>query len=322
MAITPSGTLYFVWTLCESGGAEVHRIGPELESCRDIRGPQWQWMTTGVACFGEQAWVGGWRGLLRMDSGALEAPAPTARGPELSYIGDRSHGASAASTSETDQWFCEAMDVDGTGTVWALSFGDLRAVAQPAPAGAPWWCYSRVVAGQIACLCADRQAGVWLYSHQHDDGVRLRRYLLKDNAADPANGGIVEARSVPGLPAVADPCMATGPQDTVFVAGRTGDGGVLASWDGTSVTVTRVPPDLLRGCLVTTLTAGNDGEVYLATDGAGVLTYDGTWGVHPITESLPTLAETGLRPVDDIIVTADGTLYVACRHLLAVWRPD
>ena len=63
--------------------------------------------------------------------------------------------------------------------------------------------------------------------------------------------------------------------------------------------------------------------VCVATDGAGVLTYnDGQWGVHPITEHLPVLEGSDLKPVDDILVTDDGTVYAACQFQVVIWKPD
>jgi hypothetical protein len=206
----------------------------------------------------------------------------------------------------------------------------------PAPGGAgandpQWyaaWHWLRAV-GQSA-IATDPENGVWVYGAVALSDERgqlphgqLRHLALEGEAED---ARIVELPSGPAddqIPRLVNPRMAVASDSTVWLVGETGAGDMLVEVRGGAVKQTPVPWESSRGRRSRAVDVAPDGALLLATDGAGVLTYrDGAWGAHPITEHLPVLEGSDLKPVDDILVTEDGTLYAACQFQVVIWKPD
>jgi len=128
---------------------------------------------------------------------------------------------------------------------------------------------------------------------------------------------------VPDLPCLAAPRLVTAKGDRLLLAGQTLGGDLLVHVVGERARSQPIPPEVSHGRHPTALEVDRQGVAYVATDGAGVLTYkDGEWGVHPITEHLPILEGSDLKPVDDILVADDGTVYAACQFQVVIWKPD
>jgi hypothetical protein len=115
--------------------------------------------------------------------------------------------------------------------------------------------------------------------------------------------------------------MAARPDGGVLVVGQTLAGDVLADTRGDRVRLWPVPLGLSHGRRVTAIDLDPQGRAYLATDGAGILTWEnGDWSVHPLTRDLPVLTGSDLKPVDDIMVGSNGTLYAAVQYQVLTWR--
>jgi hypothetical protein len=77
---------------------------------------------------------------------------------------------------------------------------------------------------------------------------------------------------------------------------------------------------LLGGSRINDIVAGDDGKVYFATDGVGVLVFDGQqWQSHPVNEHLPHLLGSNLKPVNYVLPIPDGRLAVCTGHYLLIW---
>jgi len=178
-------------------------------------------------------------------------------------------------------------------------------------------------------VAADPAVGVWAYGaialseDRAQPYGRLRHLALEGDGPESTLTVLPDGPPEEQVPRLANPVIAVGPDSTVWLAGETGAGDVLSRIKAGAVEVIGVPCEISRGRRIRAVDVGGDGLLYVATDGAGVLTYrDGKWGVHPITEHLPVLEGSDLKPVDDILVTDDGTVYAACQFQVVIWKPD
>jgi len=211
--------------------------------------------------------------------------------------------------------------VDTVGRVWILenhlALALLPQAAAPGAQAGEYLAAGRTVVGPAA-LAADAHEGVWLYDCRPEE--RLCRLTVRDGADGP-EVAVVETVARP-IPALVAPLMVTGDAVGVAVVGQAADGDYLVQYQRGKASSSPLPAELFHARHVTALAADQQGRIYAATDGVGVLVREaGQWRVHPITESLPVLGRTDLKPVDDILLSEDGTLYAACQDTLAVWTP-
>jgi len=275
-------------------------------------------------------WVLGRPGLFRMHAGELErvggvraTNAPSPVGVSMGEPPPRLIPAEGISGA--------ALAVDSDGVAWALGTGGsgVRAyippLREPPTVDRSWYtAHFHPPDGGRSALAADPSMGVWLYTPStRDPGDSLLHLRVEGT---PPDARIVVADDSPrfeAMPSLVHPHMTVGLDHRALIAGQTLAGDLLVEIAGAAVSSQTIPPALTHARRVTAVEADRQGCVYLATDGAGVLTYrEGEWGVHPITEHLPVLEGSDLKPVDDILVTEDGTLYAACQFQVVIWTPD
>ena len=117
--------------------------------------------------------------------------------------------------------------------------------------------------------------------------------------------------------------LAADRQDHVYLAGDALEGSKVFVFDGETIAECSPPSDLLRGRRFTALLVDAEDHLHAATDGVGVLGYDGaTWREHPINEDLPTVAGTGLKPVTCMTFDRAGNLWVGMDNNVICWRDE
>jgi len=172
-------------------------------------------------------------------------------------------------------------------------------------------------------LAADPSAGVWLYTPPVHDPQRSLQHLVVEGT--PPAAKVVEAEDsprLPDMPGVAYPHLAVARDGRIAIVGQTLEGDCLVEVAEGDFVSHIIPPEVLHGRHVTVLEFGPTGLLYAGTDGAGLLTYDGAaWAVHAVTAYLPALPASDLKPVDDVLVGDDGTVYVASQRYAAIWKP-
>jgi hypothetical protein len=211
------------------------------------------------------------------------------------------------------------LTVDRSGLIWSLADGSVACFAdEPAALVATGF----GIGPASAALGVHPRERVWLYTAAGppDQPAQLRRLRAEGSGV---GFRIAEADSLPDLPRLAEARIVPTLDGRLILAGQTLAGDLLVEVVSGVVRSQAIPPALTHGRRVTAIDVDQQGCVYLATDGAGVLTYrEGEWGVHPITEHLPVLEGSDLKPVDDILVTDDGTLHAACQFQVVIWKPD
>jgi len=222
--------------------------------------------------------------------------------------------------------------VDRDGAVWITdAFGaSVEAFWRPQRAdggNASGWFHGRFrdsgACGRTA-IAAHPDGGVWAYWVCSTGAVPVLHRLVIDAGGPQPRIAERPSRQQPlALPAVANPCLASDARGGVFLAGETAEGDILAEMrDGKGAVVSVVPFEVGHGRRPTAVVAGPATSAYVATDGAGILVYEaGRWRPHPINQQLPVVAGTGLRPVDDLLLGVDGTLYAASGRTLTTWHP-
>jgi ligand-binding sensor domain-containing protein len=127
-----------------------------------------------------------------------------------------------------------------------------------------------------------------------------------------------------GAPTVARPELAAGTDGRVWLAGDTLGGSRVYVFDGKAFSDVTPADDLLKGRRFTQLLMSKTGDLYAATDGVGVLVYDGkAWREHPVNADLPTLEGTEIKPVSCIDLDPNlGYLWVGMDNNVICWRPD
>ncbi len=231
----------------------------------------------------------------------------------------------------TERTSCASLAVDTYERPWRLSYGP-TAVHVYVPAqndetagGSQWYRTGEYVRGVLGAVVAlDPTAGVWVYNPvPRDEAKSLAHLDIKGSGEDTE---IVELPDTPDqidIPVLYNPRMTVGKQAGVVIAGETAEGDVLVQVREGRVRAVPIPFEISHGRRITAIATDHSGKVLLATDGAGVLVYDGRdWIVHEITEHLPALKGTGLKPVDDILVADDGKLYAAIQKQVIIWQAN
>ena len=203
-----------------------------------------------------------------------------------------------------------------------------------------WWRIGKRLPGNTTVISSDPEIGVWTYVYGvgKRKNMGLRHFDLRGSneevtvAVEGELGPMVagellvevsEAFAQEEIPPVTQPHMTVDSQLGVLLAGESPEGAVLVQIKGDRVESMPIPAPLLQTSHVTAVATDPSGCVLLATDGVGVLVYDGRdWAVHEITQYLPVLEGTGLKPVDDILVADDGKLYAACQRQVVIWQAN
>jgi len=107
-------------------------------------------------------------------------------------------------------------------------------------------------------------------------------------------------------------------KDRLWIAGQDETGVRIFLCENNTLKAQTGFEKLLGGSRVNDIAVGDDGKVYFATDGAGVIVFDGQkWQSHPINEHLPHLMGSDLKPVNYVLPLSDGRLCVCTgRYLL------
>jgi len=80
---------------------------------------------------------------------------------------------------------------------------------------------------------------------------------------------------------------------------------------------------LLGNSRVTDIAFDKVGTVYFATDGAGVIVFDGQqWQPHPMNNDLPVVAGTNRKPVNYVLPLSDGRVAVCTGEYLLIWSGE
>jgi hypothetical protein len=112
-------------------------------------------------------------------------------------------------------------------------------------------------------------------------------------------------------PSLNCPLLAVSKEHDVWLAGDALTGSRVFAFDGRALFDITPPADLLRGRRFTQLLAAGGHRLYAATDGVGVLAYNGkTWAAHPINSAIPEKIGTGLKQVNCMAIDRDGNLWI------------
>ena len=80
---------------------------------------------------------------------------------------------------------------------------------------------------------------------------------------------------------------------------------------------------LLGNSRVTDIAFDKVGTVYFATDGAGVIVFDGQqWQPHPMNKDLPVVTGTNRKPVNYVLPLSDGRVAVCTGEYLLIWSGE
>lgn len=124
------------------------------------------------------------------------------------------------------------------------------------------------------------------------------------------------------LPGLASPVLEVDEEGVIWLAGETLTRVHLYRVTDTNVADVSPPAELIARSSITRL-ASRHGVVYAATDGAGVIVRrDGVWETHPVTEHLPTMLGTDIRPVDQIVLDREGGLWVSTWSCVVCTPPE
>lgn len=169
-----------------------------------------------------------------------------------------------------------------------------------------------------------RGVGIWVYGLQDDGAPHLTHVGANQASTYPRTDPPSAVPDGIPVPALASPEMAADLEGRVWVAGDTLEGSKAYRFDGNTFADLTPPADLLKGRRFTQILCSKSGDLYAATDGVGVLVYDGTeWRAHEVNPSLPTLEGTELRPVSCIDLDPDlGFLWLGMDENIICWRPD
>jgi len=118
--------------------------------------------------------------------------------------------------------------------------------------------------------------------------------------------------------------MATDSSGRVWIAGPDEAGAVLLVCDenGTCERKTAFG-QLLGKTPVTDIAVADSGKVYFATDGLGVVVFDGNeFRLHAMNEHLPVLRGTDRKPVNYVLPLSDGRVAVCTGEYLLIWSAE
>ncbi len=261
-------------------------------------------------------------GFLGVQDGAYGAPGPTVVRPyAVAMARDASGNVWAAGSRRLGSYGFEGYGsfvmFPGAESAWEKAEAAGNPDAPLVPRLLRWRAPFEAMAGD------PRGVGLWVYGAR-DDGVTDLCHVGADFPSpfpreDPPSA--VPAGAT--VPAVADPNLAAGTDGRVWLAGDTLDGSRVYVFDGKAFDEVTPPDDLLKSRRFTQLGVSTSGELYTATDGVGVLVYDGkAWSAHPVNADLPALEGSDLKPVSCMTLDADENLWVGTDNNVICWRPE
>jgi hypothetical protein len=118
--------------------------------------------------------------------------------------------------------------------------------------------------------------------------------------------------------------MATDSSGRVWIAGQGDAGTVLLVCDESGTCEQKTAFGQLVGKTpVTDIAVAEGGKVYFATDGLGVVVFDGNeFRLHAMNEHLPVLRGTDRKPVNYVLPLRDGRVAVCTGEYLLIWSPE
>ncbi len=326
---TTDGAVF--WGLaCYDGSTQLWKIGKQREDDRKI-----EIAVRGLVALSRGAgaiWAAGRQGLYRVENGkaeqlsgirALRYPGPRPTGPYAPfklYSSERLYCISLAVDAREIPWVIHG-GFTSVGTYWPVAKGQRENQIK-------WYvtCES-VGARRGAVVAPDPVTGVWVYAPQIHKYAKYQKRLvhleLVGAGEDIEIVELTDSPPEPAIPVLNNPSITVGSAAGVLIAGETDGGNMLVRFYEGKVETIPIPDEIIKARRVTAVAVDTAGRAFFATDGAGVLMYDGSdWTVHEVTDHLPTLYETGLKPVDDVLVTDNGVLYVASQDRVIRWWPD
>ncbi|NLE59064.1 MAG: hypothetical protein GX616_11930 [Planctomycetes bacterium] len=246
---------------------------------------------------------------------------------------------------------------DGAGNVWAHGSGRAESIVfythrdrwlttyrnkplpRPYPLGWPWDVPAEVIAGDPS------RPGLWTYGPARDGadsvfycdlalpGDPWEKAFPQPRVAFPRADTAIDFRlthtrtAVPNgvlRPQLIRPLLAADITGRCWLAEGAEGAATVHVFDGQVFTDVTPPPELLKGSQLRQLVCDNArGELLVATSVAGVLVFDGAkWSEHPLNSVLPTVKDTGMKPVDRMAVSEDSSVWVATASYLLHWTRD
>ncbi len=322
-----SGGAVFCGLANPDGSIKLWQLGQEIEQDRKINVTATR--LTGLSRNGQDLWVATRDGLYRVAGEATE-PLKQVLHLFVSTIGPPGNSPPTYHTSDDT----ECIGVAVASEMPWVALGPLGVETYIPAAGADdadeaeWHSPFLLHIGRSdTVITADPVTGVWLFApprqREPDEVWGLVHLDVQETGEQPEIAVLPDTPPQDTIPDLHRPSIAVAESTGVLVAGEMAQGNVfLRLKDGVAHTSV-IPPDVIGARHVTAMTVDAAGRVYCGTDGAGVIVFEGdTWSVHPVTAYLPPFYDTGLKPVDDILISDDGVLYVASQRIVIRWWPD
>lgn len=280
-----------------------------------------------MAACGDTIWVASNVGLLQVRGSSAEVYAPEILSASLP----------PAISDGWGQW-ARSVSVGAGGWVWLSSWDAPVSVFQGCDPQPPKRVYFLGGARPAHIAASAGVPGAWALFPKSEGGmaaIRIMPEVPGASTSDPVGvlklpsapvpfqmpSGTRDQQRVAGAPvlSITDVRLAVDPQGQLWAAGRDRAGvHVFLCRDGTCQE--QAAPEILGSSRITDLAVAHDGKLYAATDGAGVLVFDGQrWEPHPINQHLPRLIESDLRPVSHILPLRDGRLCASVGASLYIW---
>ena len=111
--------------------------------------------------------------------------------------------------------------------------------------------------------------------------------------------------------------------DALWITGEAGNAVHILVCENNALKEQRGFEQFLGKRRVTDIAFDKVGTVYFATDGAGVIVFDGQqWQPHPMNNDLPVVAGTNRKPVSHVLPLSDGRVAVCTGEYLLIWGEE
>ncbi len=306
------------------GSIELWQLGHEIEQDRKINVAATR--LTGLSRNGRDLWIATRDGLYRVAGEATE-PLKQVLYPFVSTVGPPGDSPPRYRTSGDEDSIGVAVASE---MPWvALTHLGVRTYIPAAGADEAEWHspFLLHIGRSDTVITADPVTGVWLFApprqREPDEVWGLVHLDVQQTGEQPEIAVLPDTPPQDTIPDLHRPAIAVAVSTGVLVAGEMAQGNVLLRLKEGVVQTSVIPPPVIGARHVTAMTIDAASRVYCGTDGAGVIVLDGdTWSVHAVTAYLLPLYDTGLKPVDDILISDEGVLYVASQRVVIRWWPD
>jgi hypothetical protein len=328
MVPLPGGDMLAASTVGDHGYGQdlLWRLGRDGEAIAMVPLPAGVSRLGGGASSGARAYISSDGGLITVDSGKAEVesfllPSP---GSAMFMCGPTALGSVATSVvtdAAGNSWL-----YDRWGGVLMIRGGQPHrtdmANGRKLDRAYPWVSTVGNARGVRAATGDGSEAGLWMYATVNEKKRRLLRAAAGERGFGTYCPADVVLSEEGGLPYLANAMMDADALGRVWLGG---DGAArFEVWAVSSGKMTDVSPPapLLRGGKVRQMVADRaGGNLYLATESAGVLVFDGAhWQGHAVNESLPGAGGGALEPVDALLVRSGGDLWIASGRYLLQWQ--